>query len=75
MTEEEFKKIKENLEKQMIIEQAVEFKNGYSNQLTEKINLYNEVIRLKSIIKQMKKYLSDDLLEKLEELEKSDSCE
>ncbi len=47
MSDEELKKIAENISLEIIGEQAQNCKNEYSPRLTEKIKLYNAVIELK----------------------------
>ena len=50
MTDKELEEVKDSIELQMIAEQANGYKERYSDLLTEEINLYNEVIRLKELV-------------------------
>ena len=50
MTKERLEEIKDSIEFQMQIQQAVGYKNRYDDLLIEKIDLYNEVIDLQEKI-------------------------
>lgn len=54
MSEERLNEIKDSIELQMQVQQAVGYKNRYDDLLIEEIDLYNEVINLQQENKQLK---------------------
>lgn len=59
MSEEQLEKIRDNIEIQMIYEQNSGYRETYSKPLTEKIELYNEIIRLNNILNELEKWLKE----------------
>lgn len=59
MSEERLKEIKDSIEFQMIVEQNSGYKKEYSVLLQEEIDLYNEVIRLKQALNEIKEYVKN----------------
>ena len=59
MSEERLNEIKDSIELQMQVQQAVGYKNRYDDLLIEEIDLYNEVINLQQENKQLKEVIEE----------------
>lgn len=57
MTKERLEEIKDSIEFQMQIQQAIGYKSRYDDLLTEEIDLYNEVIELQERINKAIEYI------------------
>ena len=60
MNKEELERIADNIQMQMILEQNTGYRNEYSQTLKDKIDLYNEVIRLQEIKEKAIEYIEKE---------------
>lgn len=60
MSDDKLKEIFDSINSQMIVEQNVGYRNKYSPILTEKIDLYNAVIKYKEVINKAIEYIEEN---------------